>query len=612
MQDGVTQLPAKEFNVIPNEIKNAVLSTDNALDAGDDNQLARSIADYATKAVFYNDVGAADLYELEPFDNLKAPTSYKEGMVVMFKANADNTGACTASIGGLAALDIIIDDLAGTSPSEDMIQTNGFYMLTCVSQGGSLKWLLSRQLTSTEIEAIQSFYIDTGSADAYVLFPSFPSVFPAVHRLGMTVTFVATNANTGASTCRIANIATPLNIKRDESGTDLRSGDIEVGDIVTLIAEGSPLVWRLQNNTSKTIHQKTSGSASYLDTDTLRFDNDVDGDYIQISSFTDRMTIFSDATAGSQTTNLDLDGVTITDNGLNLGATYGRRGIKFSGGNEPGDTFLQSRWSRISLVSYNTGMVANSAKTYFNVDVAGAGTPPDDHAHSTGAIIRPSQFGLNLNIPDEAEILSAHAIYTYADRKQTSPAYLKRLSKSDGTWFAEYVFIPIWNDPSDEDTLVDLPNPANVDLMIQYDARNLDSNSFRTIPNGNFEFSNAGVPDTWVLNGTPNVSASSPPVNSGDQYTEQYLVLGSNEYVYQDILTIGESYTLRGMIKLEAGSTGTAQVSAGGSLVYTDSTADGTWQAFSASFTATSNQRLQLTMNGNGACYFDLLTFTDL
>jgi hypothetical protein len=105
--------PAAIYNPMRDELENTVLSTDQTLDieAGPDtdlNMLGKAAALYGSAADFYTDGGGANAYVLTRSTNLKKVPAYKDGMLIVWKAVAANTGASTinvTSIGVVALVD---------------------------------------------------------------------------------------------------------------------------------------------------------------------------------------------------------------------------------------------------------------------------------------------------------------------------------------------------------------------------------------------------------------------------------------------------------------------------------------------------------------------------
>lgn len=101
--------------------------------------------------------------------------------------------------------------------------------------------------------AANNFYIDSGSADAYVLTLSASMTNPvsatAGYFEGMTIRFRAGNTNTGASTVNV-NSAGIKNLKKEDGTTDLTAGDIPTDRDVEFRYDGTSFVLVLTSATT--------------------------------------------------------------------------------------------------------------------------------------------------------------------------------------------------------------------------------------------------------------------------------------------------------------------------------------------------------------------------
>jgi hypothetical protein len=109
-------LSADEFNDIPTEIENIVLSTGQALTSSDLNQLGKAAGHYAAYGDFYTDSGVANAYVLTAVGSMKPPTSYVSGMRIRFKPGNANTTASTINVSTLGVKNIKKGD-GSTDPS---------------------------------------------------------------------------------------------------------------------------------------------------------------------------------------------------------------------------------------------------------------------------------------------------------------------------------------------------------------------------------------------------------------------------------------------------------------------------------------------------------------
>jgi len=117
-QDGVTELAAADFNEIPREEENLIISAGISLDAADLYQLGKAAAVYGGGGDFYTDSGSATAYALAPLTARQRPPAYFKGLRVRFKATTTNTGStATAALDSLAALAISRRNLGNGDPA---------------------------------------------------------------------------------------------------------------------------------------------------------------------------------------------------------------------------------------------------------------------------------------------------------------------------------------------------------------------------------------------------------------------------------------------------------------------------------------------------------------
>ncbi len=114
--DGVSTLPAAEFNQIPAELETAITDTGQTLSGGILDQVSKAMATYAGGGDFYTDSGVADAYVLTVVGSKKAPTAYFNGMSVRFLIGNVNTGASTVNVATLGVKNIKLAD--GTTDPE--------------------------------------------------------------------------------------------------------------------------------------------------------------------------------------------------------------------------------------------------------------------------------------------------------------------------------------------------------------------------------------------------------------------------------------------------------------------------------------------------------------
>lgn len=111
--DGVTSLPAADFNQIPDELENLITKAGLTLDGVDLDQLSKAISIYSAGGAFYTDSGIVDAYVLSPVGTKLAPEAYFDGMKVAFFLTTPNTGASTVNVNGIGVKNIV--DPSGTA-----------------------------------------------------------------------------------------------------------------------------------------------------------------------------------------------------------------------------------------------------------------------------------------------------------------------------------------------------------------------------------------------------------------------------------------------------------------------------------------------------------------
>jgi len=108
LDDKVTggTLTAAEWNEVPAELQNLIISTGQSLTSADLNQLGKAVASYSQAGQWYADTGIADAVVLTRATSIKNPTAYVAGQQVRFLVAATNTGAATINVATLGLKEI--------------------------------------------------------------------------------------------------------------------------------------------------------------------------------------------------------------------------------------------------------------------------------------------------------------------------------------------------------------------------------------------------------------------------------------------------------------------------------------------------------------------------
>lgn len=167
------------------------------------------------------DAGSTDAYAitLSP-----APTALYTGLVVRFKANTANTGACTLNVNALGAVAL---KKFGTIDPQDGDILSG-QIVECFYDGTA--W----QILSQVVHGNPLYAADGGGSDTYAITLS-PILF--AYFTGLVVRFKANTANTGAASLNVNGLGA-VAIKK--FGTvELADNDIQAGQVVELIHDGT-------------------------------------------------------------------------------------------------------------------------------------------------------------------------------------------------------------------------------------------------------------------------------------------------------------------------------------------------------------------------------------
>lgn len=177
-------------------------------------------------SIYAADGGASDSYAITlP----TAPAAYATGMVVRFKANTKNTGACSINVNSLGAKTIKKDQ--GADLSDNDIGAN---QIVEVIYDGTNFQLLSPIFGVVGQNGQSIYAADAGSNDTYVITLS-PA--PVAYANGMVVRFKANTANTGTCTLNVNSLGA-ITIKKD-GNVDLLDNDIKANQLVELIYDGT-------------------------------------------------------------------------------------------------------------------------------------------------------------------------------------------------------------------------------------------------------------------------------------------------------------------------------------------------------------------------------------
>lgn len=160
------------------------------------------------------------------------PTAYVNGMTINIKPDTANTGAATLNVNSLGAI-AITKQFNQPLVTGDILANQ---VITVVYNSTGPTFQMQSQSARIPITqtGAEIFGTDSVGSDAYAvtLVPA-----PSAYATGMVVNFKAGTANTGAATLNVNSLGA-ITIKKNND-QDLATGDIESGQMVTVIYDGT-------------------------------------------------------------------------------------------------------------------------------------------------------------------------------------------------------------------------------------------------------------------------------------------------------------------------------------------------------------------------------------
>lgn len=176
-------------------------------------------------SIYGADAGASDTYVITlP----TVPSAYTTGMVVRFKANTKNTGACSLNANSLGAKSIKKDNV---DPADNDIAAN---QIVEVIYDGTNFQMLSPVAGAVGQNGQSIYALDTGSANAYAIALS---PVPVAYATGMVVRFKSSFQNSASATLNVNSLGA-ITLKKSGS-TNLASADIASGQFVEAAYDGT-------------------------------------------------------------------------------------------------------------------------------------------------------------------------------------------------------------------------------------------------------------------------------------------------------------------------------------------------------------------------------------
>lgn len=202
------------------------------------------------------DTGTVNAYIINTTPKITSPV---DGLTVTFRVSNSNNGTSTVAFNGLAPAPL--NTLQNTSLSGG--EMPGGTLATIQWSSSSASWSLitnsgplpvataTRTIHAVPALQVQTNYLnyaaDSGTANAYVIAPAAIIPTPAgSFTNGQPFTFKATNANTGASTLKVGNMAIANIVS--PSGSVLQGGEITANGLCTVFYNSSLSAWTLTSS----------------------------------------------------------------------------------------------------------------------------------------------------------------------------------------------------------------------------------------------------------------------------------------------------------------------------------------------------------------------------
>lgn len=173
------------------------------------------------------DAGANDTYAITC---APVPTAYTTGMVIQFKANTANTGACTLNVNTLGAKSLKIHkDL---DPQDGYIKAG--QLVTVIYDGTNFQILSVSGKPTVSQTGEEIYAASTTGNDTYAITVA---PVPAAYATGMRLYFKPDTANTGAATLNVNSLGAKSILRPD--GSALADGDVAANQIIGVAYDGT-------------------------------------------------------------------------------------------------------------------------------------------------------------------------------------------------------------------------------------------------------------------------------------------------------------------------------------------------------------------------------------
>lgn len=151
-----TQITAAEWNPFIQEFKNFLNDQFVTMSVGDANQMSKANAMFAARVNFQTCAGVADAYTTTVLSGMRSPGSYQQGIVLIIRPNANNTGASTINMTGEGVKPILREDLSALQAG-DLVTTRDAILRYDTASGG--RFLLNNASLGAPQQALPKGWI---------------------------------------------------------------------------------------------------------------------------------------------------------------------------------------------------------------------------------------------------------------------------------------------------------------------------------------------------------------------------------------------------------------------------------------------------------------------
>ncbi len=212
--DGVSTLPAMEFNQIPDEMENVITTAGISLSSGDLNQMAKAISHHAALDDYYTDSGTAGAYVLVPGASRLSPPALVAGLRVRFRpANANSSGACTVNVNSLGVKNIKM--YTGSDPVANALVAGGDVQLVYDGTNFvvvSISSAASGAVTPTALSAATQAQMETATDTTTYVTPGRTQYHPGVVKAWASI-YTDSGSTSLMASWNVASITTVTSTK---------------------------------------------------------------------------------------------------------------------------------------------------------------------------------------------------------------------------------------------------------------------------------------------------------------------------------------------------------------------------------------------------------------